>query len=107
MLGSPQSGVRVALRFIVGAKKQDVLGFEMARDIVKQLERRSVGPLEIVEEDEQRLLRRHSPEELRKIPEKPRLQLGRVQSGGGVPVTAAGKSGKEIRKLGGATAGEN
>src|SRR2546423_14643709 len=97
MLGSPQSGVRVALRFIVGAKKQDVLRFEMARDIMKQLERRSVGPLEIVEEDEQRLLRRHSPEELRKIPEKQRFQLGRVKSCGGVAVNVTGKREYEVR----------
>ena len=51
---------------------------DLARDEMQHLERRAVGPLEILEHDEQRTLRGEAREELREVPEQARLELGRI-----------------------------
>jgi hypothetical protein len=67
---------------VVRAHHDDAAFRELSRDEVQQLERRRVGPLNVLEDDEQWALRRKTPEELTEVPEQSRLQVGGVAARG-------------------------
>src|SRR4029453_12833671 len=53
---------RTALVVAVGPNQEQMLGFRLDEDVLQEIERRSIEPLEIVEEQRQRMLvaRKHS-----------------------------------------------
>ena len=69
LLGGALYRIDVALGVIVSRDECHTLSRYLSRDKMKKLERRCVGPLEILEHEAQWLLRRVSAEELAEIPE--------------------------------------
>src|SRR3954464_2544455 len=78
LLGATQHGILFALGFIVRGEDDNPLVADLSRHEMKQLQRRFVRPLQVLEDDEQWLLRRESTEKLSKAPEQARLDFGRV-----------------------------
>jgi hypothetical protein len=66
------------IRIVVCADDEHAVASDLPCDEVEHLERRAVSPLEILEDDQQRTLRRVSCQELGEIPEQARLELGRI-----------------------------
>src|ERR1700686_514535 len=50
LFGAPQDRIRVALSLVVGAEQNDFLARDLSCNKVKQLERRCIGPLKILED---------------------------------------------------------
>src|SRR4029078_13077477 len=63
---------------VVSAEYEQTLVPDLSRDEVQHLERRAVGPLQVLEDDEQRTLRRQPRKELGKGPQQPRFELARI-----------------------------
>ena len=84
LLGAPQNCVGVALGFDVRPEQNDPLALDLARDEMEQFERGGVGPLKILENDEQRFFRREPSEELCEVPQQACLDLGGIRAGGSV-----------------------
>ena len=66
------------IRIVVRPDEEQALAADLSRDEVQHLERRAVRPLQVLEHEQQRLLRREAGEQLREIPQYARLQLGRI-----------------------------
>ena len=96
-LRAAERRVPAQIRIVVRPDEQHALAADLSRDEVQHLERRAVRPLQVLEHEQQRLLRRKAGEQLREIPEDARLQLGRIAARRrertiGVPPPNAGKS---------------
>src|SRR4029079_16976723 len=108
LLGAAQHRIRVTLRLVVGRQQDQFLRTDLPREEVQQLERRRISPLQVLEDDEQRLLRGQAAEELSEVPQQPRLYLGWIAAG--TPALAIGcpaQIGKEVPEVRRRAAGEN
>ena len=103
LFGAAQHRIRVALGFIVGAEQNYFLALDLSGDEMQQLERRGVGPLQILEHDEERLLARQTPEELGKVPQQTRLDLRRISAGScSIALSNCSEIGKQLPEIRGA-----
>jgi hypothetical protein len=83
LLGRAKGRIVLALGGIVGAEDRDSGRGNLPCDEMQQLQRGRVGPVEILEHEQERFLRREATEELGEVPEQARLQLGGVAPGHG------------------------
>src|SRR5262249_3159178 len=79
-LGAAQRSVSAKIRIVVRADQQQPLAADLPRDEMQHLERRAVRPLQILEHEQQRLLRGETRTQPREIPEHTRLELGRISA---------------------------
>ena len=96
-LRAAQRRVPAQIRIVVRSDEQQAIAADLSRDEVQHLERRAVRPLQVLQHEQQRLLRRQAGEQLREIPKDARLELGRIAARRrdrtiGPPVPNAGKS---------------
>src|SRR6185437_1095663 len=100
LLCAAQSLIRVALGIVVGTDQDNLLVADLARDEMQQLQRGNVGPLQILQNDEQRLLGREPGQELAEIPEEPRLDLrGIGPRRRAIACTGSGEMGKDVAEF--------
>src|SRR6476620_9718097 len=78
LLGRSEHLVVLTVRRAVGTENGDSRAGELARGEVQQLERQRIGPVQVLEYDQQRRLLGIANEELQEGPEQSRLQLGRI-----------------------------
>ena len=90
LLHPEQGGTRKPLRFVDGAEQQDSALRKVARREVEQLERGRIGPVQVVEHDEQGAARGQRLEELRERPAELEVRVRRARRGIG-----AGDAGTE------------
>ena len=84
---------------VVRPDEHDPIAADLARDEVQHLERRAVGPLEILQHDQHRPLGREARQELGEVPEQARLELGRIAARRRRRLASAVERGKELHQL--------
>ncbi len=100
LLSGSQDRVRVPLGLVVRSEENYFLRLDLPRDEVQQLQRRRVRPLQVLQDDEERLLGGEASQKLREAPEQSSLELGRVGAGGGtVPFGRCTETWKEVREV--------
>jgi len=108
LFGAPQHRIRVTLCFVVRAEQDDFPTLDLPRHKVKQLERRRVRPMKVLEDDEERLLRRQASEKLGEVPEQACFQLGRIGAGrGALTLSRCAQARKKVAELRRSSAREN
>jgi hypothetical protein len=109
LLGGAEQRVLVALGFVVRPHHQEARRARvgLAGDEVEQLGGRRVGPLQVLEHEEQRAPRGEPGQQLRHAPEEPRLGLGGrgPRGGDGGRRRVGPQGGEEARELAGRAAG--
>jgi hypothetical protein len=84
------------------------LALELARDEMKKLERGSIRPLQVLEQDQKGLLGSEPAQKLREVPEKSGLDLGGIRvAQRTLALTARRESREEITQLGAAAPRQN
>ena len=100
--------VRVVVRAEHEQSSTETRRVHLPGDEVQQLERRRVGPLQVVEHEQERLARREAAQQLKERPVQPRLRLGGALAAlGALAARRRERAGEDVRELGARAARED